>query len=58
MTTMATKKTEVVRFRCSPETKKELYIFKIEKGFKSLEDAVKYLLKYYKGEVPRTVSVG
>jgi len=40
-----TRKTEKLIIRCEPETKKRFYLFVVENGFKSGEDALKFLLK-------------
>lgn len=42
-----TKKTEMVRIRCTPETKKELIDFTHDKAFKNLEDSLVFLMEYY-----------
>ncbi|MEM1522303.1 MAG: hypothetical protein QXU69_04715 [Thermofilaceae archaeon] len=49
---MRSQRTEVLRIRCSQETKRLFKLFALDKGFSCLEDALLYLLAK-EGYAPR-----
>ena len=45
---MLQKKSELIRIRCTPETKREFKLFVAEGDFKNAEEALRYLLELAK----------